>query len=131
MQREEARNPTGGGVLYPGGDNRKEAMARRGGKMIPSEAWAKNFKYGFDFTPKKEPERFSIATPPKGTKRAGRDSDIWLYNRKARPNPAAGNQKLIAGKRKATKEPDEPQTNKRPAPEKPGRIGNTKYKGKK
>ena len=109
----------------------------------PSEAWAKNFKYGFDFTPKKEPERFSIATPPKGMKRAGRNPDVWLYNRKARPNPAAGNQKLIGGKRKATKEPDEPQTNKRPAraqpraearsfaPEKPGRIGNTKYKGKK
>jgi hypothetical protein len=132
VQREEARNPTGGDVLYPGGDNRKEAMARRGGKMkAPSEAWAKNFKYGFDFTPKKEPERFSIATPPKGTKRAGRNPDIWLYNRKARPNPAAGNQKLIAGKRKATKEPDEPQTDRRPAPEKPGRIGNTKYKGKK
>jgi hypothetical protein len=129
VQREEARNPTGGGVLYPGGDNRKEAMARRGGKMkAPSDTWAKNFKPGFEFTPKREPERFSIATPPKGTKRAGRNPDVWLYDRKPRPNPGGGNQKLIGGKRKATSEPDEPQADRRPPPKPEGRFGNTKYK---
>jgi hypothetical protein len=128
VQREEARNPTGGGVLFPGGDNRKEAMARRGGKMTaPSEAWAKNFKPGFDFTPKKEPERFDISTPPRGSKRAGRNPDIWLYNRKPRPNPGGGNQKLIGGKRKSTADPENPQASRKPPPKPQGRDGNTKH----
>ena len=93
----------------------------------PSEAQAKNFKPGFDFTPKKEPERFDISTPPRGSKRAGRNPDIWLYNRKPRPNPGGGNQKLIGGKRKSTADPENPQASRKPPPKPQGRDGNTKH----
>lgn len=128
----EERAQRGGGILFPGGDGREEAMAKRGRGVPTSASCAKNFKPGFDFTSKPEPERFSIGTPPRGTKRAGRNPDVWLYDRKPRPNQGGGNLKLIRGKRKATSQPDDPQTDRKPAPGKPGRIGNTKYKkGKK
>ena len=75
----------------------------------------------------REPERFDISTPPRGSKRAGRNPDIWLYNRKPRPNPGGGNQKLAGGKRKSTADPENPQASRKPPPKPQGRDGNTKY----
>ena len=44
QRREEAKNRRGGGVLFPGGDGREEAMARRS-KTIPKEEKKKAPEY--------------------------------------------------------------------------------------
>ena len=82
---EEARAQRGGGVLFPGGDGREEAMARRS-KTIPRSRPAQNFYIGDG-----------------GTKRPGDPGVEQLRKatdtRSKRPNPAGGNQKLAGGKR--------------------------------
>ena len=121
QRREEAKNRRGGGVLFPGGDGREEAMARRS-KTIPKEE------------PKKRrvPEYY---IGEQGVKRK-RESGIFDQDereRRARPNPARGNQKLTGQKRKATGPPDpeNPQARRKPPPKPEGRLksdrkGNTK-----
>jgi hypothetical protein len=113
QRREEARAQRGGGVLFPAGDGREEAMARRS-KTIPKSQPAKEFYIGDG-----------------GTKRPGEPSVEQLRQatdtRRKRPNPGGGNQKLAGGKRKATGPPDEnPQASRKP-PKPQGRFGNTKY----
>ena len=114
QRREEARAQRGGGVLFPGGDGREEAMARRS-KTIPKSQPAKEFYIGDG-----------------GTKRPGEPSVEQLRQatdtRRKRPNPGGGNQKLAGSKRKATGPPDEnPQASRKPPPKPQGRFGNTKY----
>ena len=115
QRREEARAQRGGGVLFPGGDGREEAMARRP-KTVPKSRPATEFYIGEG-----------------GTKRPGEPGVEQLRQatdtRRKRPNPGAGNQKLAGGKRKATGPPDpeNPQASRKPPPKPQGRIGNTKY----
>jgi len=115
QRREEARAQRGGGVLFPGGDGREEAMARRS-KTIPKS---------------RPPTEFYIGEG--GTKRPGEPGVEQLRQatdtRRKRPNPGAGNQKLAGGKRKATGPPDpeNPQASRKPPPRPQGRMGNTKY----
>ena len=94
--------------LFPGGDGREEAMARRSKKI-----------------PKDTPREFYIGE--QGTKRK---ADTDLYERRKRPNPAAGNQKLTGQKRKATAQPDDPQASRRKAPKPEGRMEKTRYSRK-
>ena len=115
QRREEARAQRGGGVLFPGGDGREEALARRS-KTVPRS---------------RPPTGFYIGEG--GTKRPGEPGVEQLRQatdtRRKRPNPGGGNQKLAGGKRKATGPPDaeNPQASRKPPPKPQGRIGNTKY----
>ena len=115
QRQEEARAQRGGGVLFPGGDGREEALARRS-KTIPRSQPAQNFYIGDG-----------------GTKRPGDPGVEQLRKatdtRSKRPNPGGGNQKLAGGKRKATGPPDpeNPQASRKPPPKPQGRLGNTKY----
>jgi len=106
QRREGERAQRGGGVLFPGGDGREEAMARRS-KTIPKSQPAREFYIGDG-----------------GTKRPGTPGVEQLRQatdtRKKRPNPAAGNQKLIGGTRKATSQPDDAQVSQPPPPQAPG-----------
>ena len=98
-------------------------MARRS-KTIPKEE-----------TKKKRAQEHYIGE--QGVKRK-RELDIFGRDereRRPRPNPARGNQKLIGGKRKATGPPDpeNPQARRKPPPKPEGRLksnrrGNTKKK---
>ena len=119
QRREEAKNRRGGSILFPGGDGREEAMARRS-KTIPKE----------------EPKKMRVPEcyiGEQGVKRK-RESGIFDQDereRRARPNPARGNQKLTGYKRKATGPPDpeNPQARRKPPPKPEGRLdrkGNTK-----
>ena len=114
QRREEERTQRGGGIRFPGGDGREEALAKRS-KTIPKKKPAQEFYIGDG-----------------GTKRQGDPGVEQLRQstdtRRKRPNPAAGNQKLIGGKRKATSQPDEAQAKRKPPPKPEGRFGNTKYR---
>ena len=112
QRREEARAQRGGGVLFQGGDGREEAMARRS-KTIPKSMPAREFYIGEGGT--KRPGDPGVEQLRKATDR-----------RSKRPNPGGGNQKL-AGKRKATGPPDDPQPSRKPPPKPQGMFGNTKY----
>jgi hypothetical protein len=88
--------------LFPGGDDREEALTRRN-KTIPKE----------DTVPK-GPQQFRI------TEKRRAETDI--YNRNKRPNPAA--EKYPSRKRKATGPPDpeNPQATTKPPPRPEGRL---------
>ena len=112
QRREEAKNRRGGGVIFQGGDGREEAMARRS-KVVPKEE-----------PKKKATQQHYIGE--RGVKRK-RELDIFGRDereRKPRPNPARGNQKLIGGKRKATGPPDADyqQAQRRTPPKPEGRL---------
>ena len=111
QRRADAKNRRGGGILLQGGDGREEAMAGRS-KVVPREE------------PKKKKEDYYIGEQGVTRKREldifGRDE----RERKPRPNPARGNQKLIGGKRKAVGPPDADyeQVRRRPPPKPEGRL---------
>ena len=84
QRREEARNRRGGGILFPGGDGREEAMARRS-KTIPKEEPKKG----------KVPEYYIGEQGVKRKRESGK-FDLEERGRRRRPNPAPGNQKLTA-----------------------------------
>ena len=113
QRREEERAQRGDGILFPGGDGREQALARRS-KTIPKNVPAKEFYIG-----------------DTGTKRSGTPGVEQLRQttdtRKPRPNPAGGNQKIAGKKRKATSDPENPQATSKPPPRPQGRIGNTKF----
>ena len=117
QRREEAKNRRGGGVLFPGGDGREEAMARRS-KTLPKE----------------DPKTYYIGD--QGVKRKREATSLRREDGpRPRPNPARSNQKLLGGKRLATGPPDpeNPQARRKPPPKPEGRLksdrkGNTKKK---
>jgi hypothetical protein len=113
QRREQARRQTGGGVLFPGGDGREEAMARRS-KTVPKQS---------------NPQEFFIG---KNTKRPASASVEQLRQtadtRKKPPNPAVANTKR-GEKRKAVSPPGgQPQASSKPPPKPQGRLGNSKKK---
>ena len=120
QRREEAKNRRGGGILFPGGDGREEAMARRS-KTI------------------EEPKKRRVPEYYIGDQGEKRKREATSLRRedgpRPRPNPARSNQKLLGSKRKATGPPDpeNPQARRKPPPKPKGRLksdrkGNTKKK---
>ena len=119
QRREEAKHRRGGGILFLGGDGREEAMARRS-KTIPKEEPTKG----------KAPEYYIGEQGVKRKRESGK-FDLEERGRRARPNPAPGNQKRTGQKRKAMGPPDpeNPQARRKPPPKPEGRLdrkGNTK-----
>ena len=89
--------------LFPSGDGREEALARRN-KTIPKEGPIPKGAQQLRITEK-------------------RRADTDIYRRNKRPNPAAINPKFASRKRKAEGPPDEYQQDLRKAPPKPdGRL---------
>ncbi len=117
QRREEAKNRRGGGVLFPGGDGREEAMARRS-KTIPKEE-------------KKKAPEYYIGDRGEKRKRVSGKFDLDEWRRRGLPNPAPGNyQKRMGEKRKATGPPDpeNPQARRKPPPKPDGRLNRPKRK---
>ena len=113
QRREEAKSRKGGGILFPGGDGREEAMARRS-KTIPKEEPKK----------KRVPEYYIGEQGVKRKRESGR-FDLEERGRRGMPNPAPGNyQKRMGEKRKATGPPDpeNPQARRKPPPKPEGRL---------
>ena len=113
QRREAAKIRRGGGVLFPGGDGREEAMARRS-KTIPREEPKKG----------KAPEDYIGEQGVKRKRVSGR-KDLEERGRRGMPNPAPGNsQKRTGQKRRATGPPDpeNPQARRKPPPKPDGHL---------
>ncbi len=105
QRREEAKIRRGGGILFPGGDGREEAMARRG-KTIPKEE-------------KKKAPEYYIGEQGVKRKRVSGKFDLEERGRRGMPNPAPGSsQKRTGQKRRATGPPDpeNPPARRKPPP---------------
>ncbi len=113
QRREEAKNRRGGGVLFPGGDGREEAIAMRS-KTIPKD------------TPKKgKTQEYYIGELAGKRKRVSNRFDREEIGRRGMPNPAPGNNAKRTGqKRIASGPPDAEnlQPNRKPPPKPAGRL---------
>ena len=111
QRREEAKVRRGGGVLFPGGDGREEAIAMRS-KTIPKE------------TPKKgKTQEYYIGELAGKRKRVSNRFDREEIGRRGMPNPAPGNNSKRTGqKRKESLVPETPQPNRKPPPKPAGRL---------
>jgi hypothetical protein len=128
QRREQARMQTGGGVLFPGGDGREEAMARRS-KTIPKPRRSSRLRENAPQAgpkPKEQPFLIGREKRPAGT--SVEELRQTADTRKKPPNPAFANTKR-GEKRKATDLPGGvPQASRKPPPKPQGRLGNSKKK---
>ena len=119
QRREEAKNRRGGGVLFPGGDGREEAIAMRS-KTIPKEEPKKG----------KTPEYY---IGDQGVKRKSVPSklDMEESGRRGMPNPAPGNSTKRTGQKRIARGPPDPenlQPRRKPPPKPEGRLNKPKRK---
>ena len=108
QRREEAKKKRGGGILFPGGDGREEALARRS-KTLPKE----------------DPKTYYIGEQGVKRKRVSGRFDMEERGRRGMPNPApANNQKRTGQKRnaKGPPDPENPQARRKPPPKPDGRL---------
>ena len=115
QRREEAKTRRGGGVLFPGGDGREEAMAMRS-KTIPKEEPKKG----------KAPEYYIGEQGVKRKRVSGR-FDMEERGLRGMPNPAPANNQTRTGQtRRGTGPPDpeNPQARRKPPPKPEGRLNN-------
>ena len=115
QRREEAQARRGGGVLFPGGDGREEAMAMRS-KTIPKEEPKKG----------KTPEYYIGEQGVKRKRVSGR-FDMEERGRRGMPNPAPGNNQKRTGQKRIARgppDPENPQARRKPPPKPEGRLNN-------